>query len=123
MSKKCVLVTGGRDYGNMERVFQELDTLGPDLIIEGGALGADAHARKWAVERGVSYGIFPANWTKHDKAAGPLRNSTMVTVVKALGELGWKCTVLAFPGGRGTASCASIATDAMLLVKRITDEP
>jgi hypothetical protein len=119
---KCVLVTGGRDYRDSDCVFETLDELKPDLVIEGGAIGADELVRKWAEAHGIHYGIFPANWAKRGKAAGPMRNAIMVKIVKALESAGWECIVVAFPGGRGTASCVSIAVDANLHIRRILDE-
>jgi hypothetical protein len=64
----------------------------------------------------------PALWTKFDRAAGPKRNFVMVEILKALAGSGCECVVYAFPGGRGTASCVSIATDAGLHVKKVSDE-
>lgn len=119
--KKCVIVTGGRDYANRDRVYTVLDSIGPDLVIEGGATGADQLAREWADERGVHHAIVPALWKKFDRAAGPMRNGVMVEILKALEKAGRECIVCAFPGNRGTASCVSIATDAGLYVKQVSD--
>jgi len=119
--KKCVIVTGGRDYAKRARVYGILDAIGPDLVIEGGATGADQLAREWADERGVHRATVPALWKKFDRAAGPKRNAVMVEILKALSGSGRECIVCAFPGGRGTASCVSIATDAGFYVKEIAD--
>ena len=73
-----VLITGGRDYGNRERVWRELTGLcsaipgGVSLIIEGGTGGADWHARCWAEEHGVACATFPAPWEKYGRHAGPI---------------------------------------------------
>ena len=78
-----VLVMGGRDYGNITRVSQELDALAPAhgalTIIEGGATGADAIARAWWKHhhKGELFTV-RANWNKHGKAAGPIRNQMML---------------------------------------------
>jgi YspA, cpYpsA-related SLOG family len=120
--KKCVIVTGGRDYGKRLRVYEALDGIKPDLVIEGGATGADQLARDWADERGVHRATVPALWKKFDRAAGPMRNGVMVEILKALSGSGRECVVCAFPGGRGTASCVSIATDAGLYVKEVSND-
>lgn len=119
--RKCIIVTGGRDYANRARVYTALDGFKPDLVIEGGATGADQLAREWADDRGVHYATVPALWKKLDRAAGPRRNGVMVEILKALQATGCECAVYAFPGGRGTASCMSIATDAGLHVKEVSD--
>jgi hypothetical protein len=95
-----VLVCGGRNYRNVEEVFAALDELHEaspiELIIQGGAGGADQLARAWAIARGVSKATFWANWEAHGRKAGPLRNQRMIDEAKP-------GLVLAFPGGRGTA--------------------
>ena len=95
-----VLVCGGRNYTNRERVEQELCALeiehGMLTVIEGGATGADSLARSWAIGAGHALETCPADWEKHGKAAGPIRNQKMLDVHKP--DL-----VLAFAGGRGTA--------------------
>jgi hypothetical protein len=103
-----VLVCGGRDYLNVAKVWDTLDQIhageggGVSLLIEGGATGADRLGRTWAQRRGVSLRTFNANWTKHGKAAGPIRNQRML-------DEGKPDVVLAFPGGRGTADMVARA--------------
>lgn len=93
-----VLVCGGREYLNIDFVYQVLDTLdGVSEIIEGGARGVDTIARHWAKERGVPVRTFRADWQKHKKSAGPIRNGQML-------REGKPDLVIAFPGGRGTAN-------------------
>jgi len=96
-----VLVCGGRDYGDEPAVFGALDALrqrhGRLTIIQGGAPGADALARKWAsIQTSVHLINEPADWKTHGRAAGPIRNQRMLDEHKP--DL-----VLAFPGGRGTS--------------------
>lgn len=110
-----ILVCGGRDYKNISAVRHALQTLhgkrAITLIIEGGATGADRLAREWAVENGVKFQTFAANWTAHGKAAGPLRNALMLAEGKPDG-------VIAFPGGAGTADMVSKAEAARVKVWR-----
>lgn len=94
-----VLVTGGRGFTDESMVVRALDAThaaaGVACVIEGGASGADAFARRWARDKNVPLASFPAEWRRHGKAAGPIRNSHMLTV-------GRPDLVLAFPGTNGT---------------------
>lgn len=93
-----VLVCGGRAYTDMRTVTTCLDGLvpKPTLIIQGGAFGADACASEWAYKRDVPERQFLADWKKHGRAAGPIRNQQML-------DEGQPDLVIAFPGGTGTA--------------------
>jgi hypothetical protein len=114
-----VLVCGGRNYGNVTRVAQELDALArqsPLTIIEGGATGADAIARAWWKHYGRGELItVKADWKRHGKAAGPIRNQQML--VCYMPDL-----VLAFPGGRGTADMVARAKAARVPVREINED-
>jgi hypothetical protein len=98
MSEHRVLVCGGRYFRDKWSVYDCLDAMSPSpaLIIEGGALGADYIARGWAIDRGVDYLTFVADWHGLGRAAGPLRNQQML-------DEGKPDLVVAFPGGSGTA--------------------
>ncbi len=110
---KRVLVCGGRDYNDLNVSWAALRFLAPVEIIEGGARGADGMAR------GYSHNIlgrppktFKADWDKHGKAAGHIRNAQML----AEGKPDY---VLAFPGGRGTEDMVSKAKAAKVPVIRV----
>jgi len=113
-----VLVCGGRDYGNVTRVAQTLDELarkhGSLTIIEGGAVGADRIARTWAYHSGHTIHTFEADWNRHGRAAGPIRNQRMIDDGKP--EL-----VVAFAGGRGTADMVRRAKAAGVPVREISN--
>ncbi len=110
-----VLVCGGRDYSDWKAVRYALDELhikSPiTLVIQGGAQGVDAFAGGCALSRGVPERIFKADWTKHGRAAGPIRNKQML-------EEGKPDLVVAFPGGRGTADMVRQARAAGVPVVR-----
>lgn len=95
-----VLVTGGRDYPARDHVWSVLDGLRAEgklrKLYVGDARGADQHAREWADDRSVNVAVFKADWSRHGKAAGPLRNAEMLREAQP-------SLVVAFPGGRGTA--------------------
>lgn len=94
-----LLVCGGRDYSDRAELYAVLDRVhrerGVDLLIAGGAPGADSLAEQWADNRGVPKAIEPALWQKHGKAAGPIRNQLMLDKHLPTGAV-------AFPGGNGT---------------------
>ena len=95
-----LLVCGGRDYADRERVWRVLDRTARRVEIlavrHGDADGADRFAGEWARERGYSEQRRPADWASHGKSAGPRRNLAMLAE-------GGVVAVVAFPGGSGTA--------------------
>lgn len=94
-----VLVCGGRDYYDRAFLWGYLDHLGPpevSAIISGMATGADTLAARWGKQLGIPVYEFHADWNKHKRAAGPIRNQRML-------DEGKPDLVIAFPGGRGTA--------------------
>lgn len=90
-----ILVCGGRDYFNAERVDQVLDLLGPTFVVHGDARGADSLAANWAAKRGVPHQCFVADWRQYGKSAGMKRNLRMLLEGKP-------AMVVAFPGSAGT---------------------
>ena len=113
---KAVLITGGRDYLNYKVVSSVLDQLHPSFIITGGATGADAMAERWAAFHGVHAFVCAALWDAYGRRAGYIRNSALIAVAKRL-----SATVVAFPGGRGTADCVRRAKAIPLLVRVVKD--
>lgn len=102
---KTALVCGSRDYDDreqMKRVLaRALETLDPWLtedirVIHGGARGADRLAAEILSNSIYEVQEFPADWERHGKAAGPIRNRQMLDELPDL--------VIAFPVGesRGT---------------------
>ena len=110
-----VLVCGGRDYTDRDRLFKLLDfnraKIG--MIVHGGAKGADTLAGNWCYERAVPMMLVPAEWALHGKKAGFIRNAKMLAVGKP--DL-----VVAFPGGVGTAMMVRLARKAGVRVIEIT---
>jgi len=111
-----VLICGGRDYHDMNDLAKVLNTLdakeGVSFVIHGAAAGADSLAGRWAESRGKECEIYPADWSKHGRAAGPIRNKQMLNEGKP--DL-----VVAFPGGRGTENMIKQATAAGVAVQRV----
>lgn len=116
-----VLVYGGRQYHDRARVFAELTALHAEMpiavIIEGGAKGADRHARQWANSHAIAVETFEAAWddlqaevvqprrrpdgSYYNAAAGNTRNLLMMT-------RGKPDVAMEFPGKAGTASMRRI---------------
>lgn len=107
------LVCGGRDFTEEALLRRVLDALvtergKPELLIEGGANGADTLAGHWADSRGIHVVEVRANWDAFGKRAGYLRNAAMLYLQPSL--------VVAFPGGRGTQMMIDLARDAQVEV-------
>lgn len=85
-----IIVAGSRDFNDYPFLCETMDRLTRKLdkkklvIISGGAKGADKLGERWAFERMVSVEIFHADWAKHGKAAGPIRNGEMADVADVL---------------------------------------
>ena len=109
-----VLVCGGREYRNWERLYEVLDGLDVTEVVEGGARGADRLAREWALSRLIPIKTFKADWKKDGRAAGPKRNQRMLN--EATPDL-----VVAFLGGRGTADMVRRASNALVPVQLVLE--
>lgn len=111
-----VLVCGGRDYSDKEKVNDSLNRLkekhGIELIIEGGAKGADKLGGDWADINGIAHCTFHANWSALGKRAGPIRNQNMI-------DFGLPDCLVAFAGGIGTNGMIKLAESAGIPVWRI----
>lgn len=112
-----ILVCGGRNYKNKQRVFDKLDSvhkLTPiSEIIQGGAWGADALAVAWATDNEIKITTYPANWEKWGKVAGSIRNAEMLAKNPNI-EM-----VIAFPGGGGTENMINAARHADLCIIKV----
>ncbi|MBD2422843.1 hypothetical protein H6G16_05075 [Cyanobium sp. FACHB-13342] len=80
------------------------------LLLHGGARGADAAIGRAAHQLGWSSLVMPAQWERHGRAAGPIRNRELLQQAIARAEAHTSpgsiasVLVVAFPGGAGTAS-------------------
>jgi hypothetical protein len=88
-----VIVAGSRgicDQNHYEFVREKLDLilrnkLPQVLIINGGCSDSpDWLASLYTLERGLSMKVYLADWDKHGKAAGPIRNREMAENADAL---------------------------------------
>ena len=81
---KKIIVAGGRDFTDRDRIrnicriyFCNSWLNAADVLISGGCRGADALAQEWAENSGFDFILHPADWDKHGRAAGPIRNRQM----------------------------------------------
>jgi hypothetical protein len=85
-----IVVAGGRDFNNYALLKEKLDYYLQNLpkeniiIISGTAKGADSLGERYAAENGLKCERFPADWNKHGKKAGILRNEDMANQSDAL---------------------------------------
>jgi len=98
-------ITGGRDqHLSLPQAREFVRLLRGNTHINGGARGVDEDARTITLRMRIQEGsrnhtklvIFAADWNKHGKAAGHIRNRLMLDCSQAL----IVCT-----GGKGTGNC------------------
>lgn len=79
-----VAIVGSRgfnDYQLLKSFIEETcsqNNIQIDLIVSGGARGADALGEQFAREKQIETKIFPAEWDKYGKSAGFRRNVTII---------------------------------------------
>jgi hypothetical protein len=108
-----LLVCGGRDFDDYDLLEWKLERVTywwDDVIVchghgfnkSGRPPGADRLAELWAEKNWYDRQHFHADWDKHGKAAGPMRNREMCRFVESMGGL-----LVAFWDGEspGTKNC------------------
>jgi predicted Rossmann-fold nucleotide-binding protein len=99
------IICGGRDYAFTVEDKMWLNDLAASIpittVVSGCASGADTQGHLWAVRNHIPVKQFPAEWNKHGRKAGPMRNAVMANYAEVC---------IAFPGGRGTADMIARAT-------------
>ena len=101
------IIAGGRNYVITPSDIAFLDKLRITEVVSGGCRGVDKFGEKYAEARVLPAKVFRADWKKHGKAAGPIRNRQMAEYAEA---------VVLFTGGRGTSSMFSEAQKAGILI-------
>ena len=91
MKEFKLIVAGGRDFNNYELLRRALFAIADvELadrevsIVSGMARGADALGVRFARENNVKLHEFPADWDRHGKCAGFIRNHAMGDVADGL---------------------------------------
>ena len=75
-------IVGTRTFNDYKLLKKKVDEINKktkiNLIISGGAKGADKLAEQYAKENKIPTKIFIPNWKKHNRAAGPIRNKLII---------------------------------------------
>jgi hypothetical protein len=106
-----VIIAGSRTITDYALVEQAVAESGFPIteVVSGRARGVDALGEQWAVRHHVPIRYFPADWAKHDKGAGPIRNQEMAHYADAL--------ILVWDGqSRGSAHMKSVAERRGLII-------
>lgn len=79
-----IVIAGCRNYNNYEEAKTYIDLCISNIrngnkiiILSGGASGADKLGERYAKENGFDVELYPADWDKHGRSAGPIRNKLM----------------------------------------------
>lgn len=121
-----ILVTGSRDWPYPEVVYRELSWVKDNskfdklIVVEGACIygGADEFAHTWAEDmkfsgEEVDCERHPADWEKHGKSAGFIRNQEMVDLGADL------CLAFRFNSSKGTTHTIERARAAGIPVRVI----
>lgn len=115
-SSMRIIVCGSRNWVDYNAITSRLDRLPENaVIVHGGAPGADRLAAMWAELTRHETEEHKADWDRHGKAAGPIRNQEMVDAGADL--------AIAFRlngASRGTDDCIRRATSAGIPVEVVT---
>lgn len=121
MTDYRVLVTGSRDWTDREAIREALYAIDGNCetddsltLVHGAALGADSIAAEIASKGGWGVEAHPADWERHGKRAGFLRNAEMVALGADV------CLAFIKDGSRGATMCADLAEKAGIHVERVT---
>jgi hypothetical protein len=83
-----VIIAGSRDFDDYELLRKYCDFYLQSQteieIVSGTARGADQLGERYAKERGYPVKQFPADWDKHGRSAGYIRNEEMAKYGDAL---------------------------------------
>lgn len=82
----CKIVIGGcRDYNNyivfckfVDMCLIRIRYIEKITILSGHCSGVDLMAEKYAKQNGYGLEIYPAEWKRYGKSAGPIRNEIMI---------------------------------------------
>ena len=115
-----VLVCGDRYWSDADLILARLAQFNPgDVVIHGGANGADTIAGMCAQKLGHNVEVFRADWNTYGRAAGPIRNRVMLDTKPDL--------VIAFhdciAASKGTRDCTTEAKKRGISVELIAHTP
>jgi len=74
-----VAVIGSRNFNDYKLLSETLDIINDiDLIVSGGAKGADSLAEEYAFNNNIDTLVFKPDWKKYGRGAGIIRNKTII---------------------------------------------
>jgi hypothetical protein len=81
-----VIIAGPRDYHDYLTICKAIafSKIQIKELVNGGANGVDAEAARWAKKHNIPVTYFRADWSRHGRVAGPLRNEQMADYAEAL---------------------------------------
>lgn len=79
------IIAGSRSITDRATIWKAISNCGHDIseVVCGDARGVDEMGAAWAFENCVPVVYFPADWIKHGKGAGPIRNEQMASYAQA----------------------------------------
>jgi len=96
-------IIGSRSFNDVAFISSELDKLFEsnrlDLIVSGGARGADSIGAEWARSKGIPCKVHLPDWDRYGKSAGFIRNELIINDCDA---------VIAFWDGKSRGTLHSI---------------
>ena len=74
-----VVIAGKRTLNNQKKISDLIDKTNFNIteVVSGHCAGPDIIGEKWANKNNIPCKVFPADWSKHGRAAGPKRNGKM----------------------------------------------
>ena len=95
-----LIIAGSREFDNYPLLKEKVDFLLKNVtedieIVSGTARGADTLGEKYARENNFQVKLFPADWNKHGKSAGFIRNEEMA-------KYAYACVVFWMNNSKGT---------------------
>ena len=123
-----ILICGGRHFDNYNLLESTVTNYliqqgikNKNLeIVSGHCPGADLLGEKFSKEHKTALRVFPAQWTRYGKAAGPLRNKEMINYLSSFDNK----LVIAFvsPNSKGTRNTIALARKLKINVIEIAYE-
>ena len=92
-----VLFTGSRHWDNTAPVAAIINSLPAHaVVVHGAARGLDTMVGRLAADKGLVVEAHPADWSRHGRSAGPIRNRHMASLGADI------CFAFPMAGSKGT---------------------
>jgi len=89
MTARRTIIAGSREILNRDAVFDAIASCpwSISVVLCGMARGADSIGEMWANQNKIPVERYPAQWNRHGKSAGPIRNELMAVAAGGEGGL------------------------------------